>query len=66
MAKNGANWMIGAYAVNYEINQRSQWNRENLTPYNMMYGKIGTQRNNVVFGEAAVTYAKTEYGVLCT
>jgi hypothetical protein len=64
MAKYGTNWMIGAFVVNHEINQRAQWNRDNLSPYNMMYGKIGTQRNNVVFGEAAVTYAKTEYGVL--
>jgi len=65
MAKHGTNWMIGAFVVNHEINQRAQWNRENLSPYNMMYVKLGTQRNNVVFGEAAVTHAKTEYGVLC-
>jgi hypothetical protein len=63
MAKHGTNWMIGAFVVNHEINQRAQWNRENLSQYNMMYGKLGTQRNNVVFGEAAVTHAKTEYGV---
>jgi hypothetical protein len=31
----------------------------------MMYGKTGSQRNNVVFGEVAAKYAKTEYGVLC-
>jgi len=30
----------------------------------MMYGKMGTQRNNMVFGEVVVTYAKMEYGVL--
>jgi hypothetical protein len=65
MAQHGPNWMIGVYIVNHEINQRAQWNRDNLTPYNMMYGKKGTQRNTVVFGEAAVSHAKTEYGILC-
>jgi hypothetical protein len=63
---HGPNWMIGVYIVNHEINQRVQWNRDNLTPYNMMYGKKGTQRNTVVLGEAAVSHAKTEYEVLCT
>jgi hypothetical protein len=65
MAKHGSNWMICVHIVNHEINQRAQWNRDNLSPYNMMYGKKGAQRNNVVFGEAAVTHAKTEYGVMC-
>jgi hypothetical protein len=55
MAKHGTNWMIGAYVVNDEINQWAQWNHDNLSPYNTMYGKMGTQRNNMVFGEVAVT-----------
>jgi hypothetical protein len=64
MSKHGSNWLIGAFIVNHEINQRAQWNWDNLSPYNMMYGKKGTQHNNVDFGEAAVSHAKTEYGVL--
>ncbi len=65
MAEHGSKWMIGVFIVNDKINQRAQWNRDNLSPYNMMYGKKGTQRNNVVFGEAAGTHAKSEYGVMC-
>ncbi len=29
---------------------------DNLSLYNMMYGKKGTQRNNIVFGKAAVSH----------
>jgi hypothetical protein len=39
MAKHGSNLMIGVYVANHEINQWAQWNRDNLSPYNMMYGK---------------------------
>ncbi len=63
--KHGPNWMLGCYVDHYEMNQHGQWSRDNLSPYNMMYGKTGSQRNNVVFGEVAATHAKTEYGVFC-
>jgi N-formylglutamate amidohydrolase len=39
MAQHGTNWMIGAHVVNHEINQQAQWNRDNLSPFNIMYGK---------------------------
>jgi hypothetical protein len=65
MTKHGPNRMLGCYVMNYEINQHVQWDRDNLSPYNMMHGKTGSLHTNVVFGEVAATLAKTEYGVLC-
>ncbi len=65
MEKHGENWLLGAYVVNGQINQRTQFNRgDKFSPYNFYFGKQGTDTKNNVFGEVAQQYAKTEYGVL--
>jgi hypothetical protein len=61
---NKTDWTIGAYVVNAQMNQITQQNRGDLSPYNMYYGSNNVQKNVVSFGEIAAKKAKTEYGVL--
>jgi hypothetical protein len=65
MNTHGNNWLLGAYVVNGQINQRSQFNRgDKYSPYNFYFGKKGTDNKSTVFGEVAQQHARTEYGVL--
>jgi hypothetical protein len=65
MEKHGDNWLLGAYVVNGQINQRTQYNRgDKFSPYNFYFEKKGTDKNLNVLGEVAQQHAKTEYGVL--
>jgi hypothetical protein len=59
------NWAFGYYAVNAELNQVSQYNRGGFSPYNLYYGKHGTQKTIINFGEVASKSCSTEYGVIC-
>ncbi len=62
---HGQNWLLGAYVVNGQINQRTQFNRgDKFSPYNFYFGKKGTDRKRTVFSEVSQQHAKTEYGVL--
>jgi hypothetical protein len=59
------NWVVGCYIVNAEMNQVGQYNRGGFSPYNLYYGKNGTQKTTINFGELAVRNCNTEYGVIC-
>jgi hypothetical protein len=47
------------------MNQVGQFNRGGLSPYNKYYGKNGTQKTTINFGELAVRNCNTEYGFVC-
>jgi hypothetical protein len=47
------------------MNQVGQFNRGGFSPYNLYYGKNGTQKTTVNFGEVAVRNCNKEYGVIC-
>ena len=47
------------------MNQVGQFNRGGFSPYNLYYGKNGTQKKTTNFGEVAVRNCNTEYGVIC-
>ena len=65
MNRHGDNWLLGAYVVNGQINQRSMFNRgDKYSPYNFYFGKKGRDEKVTVFGEVAQQNARTEYGVL--
>jgi hypothetical protein len=47
---NNNNWLIGCDIVNNELNQVAQYNRGGFSPYNLYYGKNGTQKSIINFG----------------
>lgn len=59
------NWVVGCFIVNKELNQVPQFNRGGFSPYNLYFGKHGTQKTIVNFGEIALKNCNTEYGVVC-
>ncbi len=66
MARTGDNnWVVGCYKVNKELNQVLPYNRGGFSPYNLYFGKHGTQKTTVNLGEITVQNCSTEYGVVC-